>query len=401
MTKTGTNRKICRAALACAICFAMLTGDAAAEKRSQRVLYLGDSQSIGAFGKTFDRSMRSSGLEVYTVVAGGSSPYYWLKTYKSIPSSIGYWEKSPSGERRTGFIRAVPKLETLLQKHKPNVVVVQTGINLYATLRSRRHSKEENRKQVKSLIDQMCLATTKAGAKSYWILPPHSHTKKYPDSLQDELRAIMSESVSRFQGEIFESQKFTQFTDPYPATDGIHYGSEDSVLWANKVGIHFANYMKVTRYKVTSNIAKGLPIQPVTSLRSNTSALMPERSAPAYSSTNKKASGNDFAPVDLVLKLVKKSEIKNPNQASYDRALGMFEYEVIKVRKGDYQFDRIRIVHGIMFRKKLTSSARRKIGDTIELTLVPRAKYPNLATWHLENQIGDNDSLPVYTPRLD
>ncbi len=402
MTKLRLSRNYCWIVLGC-VMFCTIPNCPGREKRSQRVIYLGDSQSMGAFGTTFDRSMRNRGLEVFTVVAGGSSPYYWLKTYRSIPSSIGYWEKTPDGERRLGYIRAVPKLEALMLRHQPDVVVVQTGINLYATLRSRRHSKDENRQEIKSLIDKMCLAISKAGARSYWILPPHSHEKKYPASLQDELRNIIRESVIRHQGSVFESQKFTHFTDPYPATDGIHFGREDSILWAEKVGAQFANYMKVSRSVGKPKIAKGLPLQTATT--SHSTPASPLRAAPVPMGGEKRgdpvAGQVNNESVDLVLRLVEKSEIKHPNQVEYANALGLFEYEVIEDRKGNYKFDRIRVAHGIMFQRKVTGSARRKIGDTIDLVLVPLAKYPNLLRWPMADQLRTNLALPTYTPKLD
>src|SRR5690606_35289598 len=94
-----------------------------------KILYLGDSLSIGAFGQTFDAALRSTGFQVHTVVAGGASPYYWLKRYQPLPCTIGFWEKSGASERRVGYVRAVPKLEDLMSEAKPSVVVVQTGIN--------------------------------------------------------------------------------------------------------------------------------------------------------------------------------------------------------------------------------------------------------------------------------
>src|SRR6056297_367073 len=183
---------------------------AAHAARAPRVLYLGDSLSIGAFGQTLDQSMRASGFEVHTVVAGGASPYYWLKNYQPLPCTIGFWEKSPSSERRVGYVRAVPKLEDLLESHEPNVVVVQTGINLYATLRSKRRTKADNVAEVTSLIEQMCYSIAKSGAISYWVLPPHSHEQRYPKALQDELASIMRDVVHRYEGKVFESQRVTR-----------------------------------------------------------------------------------------------------------------------------------------------------------------------------------------------
>jgi hypothetical protein len=57
--------------------------DVYAVSKSSRILYLGDSSSIGAFGKTLGHSMRSLSFQVHTVVAGGASSYYWLKIYTS------------------------------------------------------------------------------------------------------------------------------------------------------------------------------------------------------------------------------------------------------------------------------------------------------------------------------
>ena len=96
--------------------------------------------SMGAFGKTFDQEMREAGFDVYTFVAGGATPYYWLSRYSTITGPIGYWEKTPGGEQRENVARGVPKVESLLERYDPDVVVVQTGTNLYSTLRSKRSS---------------------------------------------------------------------------------------------------------------------------------------------------------------------------------------------------------------------------------------------------------------------
>ncbi|MCB1092375.1 MAG: SGNH/GDSL hydrolase family protein, partial [Verrucomicrobiae bacterium] len=217
----------------------------AAQEPTGKVLYLGDSLSMGAFGKTLDHRMRESGLSVYTIVAGGASPYYWLDSFQPLPCSIGFWEKTPDREKRLGYIKAVPKIEHLIADIHPDIVVVQTGVNLYATLRSKRRPKEENVAEVRSLIDQMCFAITQKGAKGYWILPPDSHEMRYPRELQTELASLMTEVVKEYNGAVFESQKFTKFTDPYPLTDGIHYGSEDAETWAERVAADFKVYLRI------------------------------------------------------------------------------------------------------------------------------------------------------------
>ena len=57
---------------------------------------------------------------------------------------------------------------------------------------------------------------------------------RYPRELQDEMFQIMKLTASRY-GPVFNSQEVTTYTDPYPRTDGIHYGSKDANAWGNLV----------------------------------------------------------------------------------------------------------------------------------------------------------------------
>ncbi|MEM6280441.1 MAG: hypothetical protein AAF733_13245, partial [Verrucomicrobiota bacterium] len=263
---------------------------------------------------------------------------------------------------------------------------------LYATLRSKRRTKEANVTEVTSLIEQMCFSIAKSGATSYWVLPPHSHEQRYPKSLQDELASIMRSVVNRFEGRVFESQEVTRFEDPYPATDGIHYGPEDARGWAQKVSLHFNDFMKVSPAEPTRSVVRALPIQtpPSSSLSLGHSAVKSSQTA-----------GSQRDELDLVLKLLEKSEIRNLNEMPYSNALGLYEYEVVEDKLGNYPFDRIRIAHGIVFGRKYTGAATREIGTTIAIKVVPLSKYKTLSTWQMADDLRMNLELPVYTPKLD
>lgn len=364
-------------------------GEAAGPKT--RVLYLGDSMSIGAFGQTLDSSMRSSGFQVHTVVAGGATPYYWLKSYQPLPCTIGFWEKSEASERRLGYVRAVPKIEDLMSTTKPNVVVVQTGINLYATLRSKRRPKEENVKEISSLIEEMCYAIAGSGALSYWVLPPHSHEERYSKELQDELASIMRGIVEKYEGTVFESQKVTKFVDPYPATDGIHYGPAEARGWAEKVSQHFNTFMKVAPVEAPKVLVKAAPLQ----------TQPAERGKPSPGPGVGEESSNLPGEVALRIRLEAKSGIANPAELDYANALGLYEYQVVKDLRGNYPYDKIRIAQGIVFGRKLTGAARVEIGSETELVLVPLSKYKNLSTWQMIDDLRPNFEIPIYTPKLD
>ncbi|MEM7144913.1 MAG: SGNH/GDSL hydrolase family protein [Verrucomicrobiota bacterium] len=210
-----------------------------AEASKGRVLFLGDSFSIGAFGRTFDQSLRDAGYEVYTSIAGGGTPYYWLREYPPVSINISYWERTPNTERRLSSIAAVPKVETLMAKWKPDIVVVQSGTNLYAPLRSSRHSKEHNIQRVETLIAKMCRAITAGGgAQCYWITPPDASTEKYPRQLQEEMLRTIRRGVSGY-GRVFNSYAVTTYPQSQPSSDGIHLAPNEARNWANRAANDF------------------------------------------------------------------------------------------------------------------------------------------------------------------
>ncbi len=379
-------------------------GLGATEKR-RGILYLGDSLSIGAFGQTFDAAMRAGGHRVHTVVAGGASPYYWLKNYQPLPCTIGFWEKTDSTERRVAYVRAVPKLEDLMDEGKPAVVVVQTGINLYATLRSKRRAKEENIATVRSLIDQMCQSIASRGAVSYWILPPHSHEARYPKELQDELASIMREVVGRHGGTVFESSEVTRFVDPYPATDGIHYGPAEARAWAQRVSGHFASFVGSTPSSTEPALAESPAARAIPESRPDPAPTAASMTAPAPLAPAPAADENvpEDIPAEIALRvrLEEKSEITNVSELDYANALGLFEYSVVKDLRGNFPHDRIRIAQGVVFGRRLTGAARVEIGSEAELVLVPLSRYQNLERWQMFDDLRPNAEIPIYTPKLN
>ncbi len=388
----------------CALIFAALSpcygGTGGMARPPARVLYLGDSLSIGAFGRTFDAALRSEGFQVHTVAAGGASPYHWLRNYQSLPCTVGYWEKSESNERREGCVPAVPKLEDLMSETKPDVVVVQTGVNLYATLRSQRRPKQENVAEVRSLIDQMCRSISDGGAVSYWILPPRSHENRYSRELQEELAALMRGVVASHGEMVFESRAVTEFADPYPATDGIHYRPAEAAGWAEKALAHFNAFMGSGESPALAETKAEALVQadpmpgPV-----RTEPPPPPTAAP-------QSGGGEGTPaipdeVTLRIRLEKKSEIENAAQLDDANALGLYEYRVVEDLRGNYPHERIRIAQGIVFARKLTGAAKARIGSETELDLVPLSKYRSLSSWQMIDQLRPDFEIPIYTPKLD
>lgn len=226
----------------------------------ERVLYLGGSHSLGVYGYLIDGHLRDRGLEVVSIVDGEAGPYHWLKAYQSFSCVGGYWQKSSTSEKRINSERIVPKLETMIAQHNPDVVIVQTEWNLYATLRSPRRLKQENRLEVRFLIDEMCKVIKQAGAKAYFILPPHCHEKRYSAELQAELKTLMTAVIEDYDYEFFDSGKVTRYTEKYPETDGVSYSEKQYEEWASLTLRDLSSFIKTTQQASKSPIR---PIKPL------------------------------------------------------------------------------------------------------------------------------------------
>jgi hypothetical protein len=419
-------------------------GEIQANSEQRSVLYLGDSLSMGAFGKALDTSLRASDdVVVYTHVAGGASPYYWLRRYEPISCSIGYWEKTPAKEKRVGYVRAVPKVEDLIESYEPDVVVIQTGVNLYATLRSKRRTEEQNVALVEELISDMCYAVDQAGAESYWIAPPESHPKRYPAELQENLATIMKRVVGGYGGSVFESSKVTEWVTPYPSeSDGIHYGPIEAKDWAQKVATDFTSYLgdlkarpapvpaePATPLRATpialarpqqpadsvgtavlpqpepesepTPLVKSTPPAPTPLAKSTPPAPAPEPKAdPAAAEKTvgapRREPGKTSEEVSVQIVLRAKSTIENLSEVSYDNAFSLYEYEVVKIEDGEYPYDKIRVAHMVVLHKKFTGARNFEVGKTYHLTLVKQSKYPRLERVQLDDDLPMDLDLPIY-----
>ncbi|MCB1097719.1 MAG: hypothetical protein KDN22_19260 [Verrucomicrobiae bacterium] len=367
--------------------------------KPRKVLFLGDSMSMGAFGTTLDQAMRDSGLEVYTFVTGGATPYYWLSDYQPISSTIGHWMRTPDAEKRTSMIKSVPKVESLIKTYDPDIVVVQTGTNMYASLRSKRRSEEANEKEVAYVYEKMCERVTEGGRRCYWITPPSAHPDRYPEDLQKRMGEIIQNTVSKY-GRVFNSYAVTKFTDPFPQTDGIHYGSEDAKPWAELVAKDFIAFATdgdgIGR--------KALVVDEPTEKRKSPRSQAP---GPPIASTQERANpkagealSND--PISVRMKLIAKSTITDINEVTYKRAWAIDEYEVISVDRGSYPFKTVRLAEFIVENRKIVSSVQnRPLGAFRNLDVVPLSKYPGLNQLEVVDDLPINFDLPILTPSID
>lgn len=358
-----------------------------------RVLYLGDSHSLGGFGTHLDRILRENGLDVSTYAAGAGSPYYWLEKAFPISASVGTWEKTPQKERREELTVAVPKLESLLRSCRPQVVVVQAGTQLYAPLRL---GTEESHEQVRGVIEEFCRAISKSRAWIYWITPPQAHSKRVTPPLRSELEEIIRDAVTRYQGRVFDSAAVTEWSVPYPdLSDGLHYGAVEARQWAEAAGADFRRFLDSVKGREPPAVA---PVDLAAQVKARPG---PRPSGPIRAriiAPMGSAGASDELQAKLILR--RKTEIADPAIIEGGTAFGVFEYEVEKVYQGVYAHERLRVAHLLVLNAQGTASNHFEIGKEYYLNLVQMGKYPSLSKIPLVSGLEEDEKLPVYICRF-
>ncbi|MGI8604281.1 MAG: SGNH/GDSL hydrolase family protein [Verrucomicrobiales bacterium] len=406
---------------------------------SRRVLFLGDSFSKGAFGKTLDAQMRAAGLDVYTSVAGGASAYDWLPEFGTTSCDIGYWEKTPRSERRVSYIARIPKINELIAKYGPDVVVIQGGTNMYSVLTSKRRSHEANVAEFERLLTRIGEYCRASGAHLYWITPPSAHPQRFTPELQAEMRSILMRVAGKY-GRVFNTYAVSRFTDPYPGTDGIHYGPTEAAAMARLVArdvVPFVGGRSPKRMAEESSSADRIAGEKSSRPESSRAEAPPEMRTnprpgrrsfwdifrrdqnkaregvppitirraelvrPGESRTSSPSSLSDVSSVlDVEVVLRQKSAVKTLNEVTYRSALGVFEYDVVRVRHGFYNYPRIRIAHLIVMNNRYTAINDRPLGSQMSLAVEPLSKYPNLEKVQTIDDLPEDYSLPVFVPKL-
>jgi|GEM_PF-696233 len=409
-----------------------------------RVLYLGDSFSKGAFGRNLDAQMRAAGMEVYTSVTGGASAYDWLPEFGATSTNIGYWEKTPKKEFRVTHLSRVPKINEMVERWRPNVVVIQGGTNMYSVLTSKRRPKDQNIAELERLLNRIGQIVTTSGARLYWITPATAHTKRFSADLQAEMRAILTRVASRY-GKAFDSYSVTRFTDPYPGTDGIHYGPTEATAWSRLVAKDLIVYSgrvaggrrglaaraetgnddrsQATRETGVSAKGRGFwdifrrhrglplddrppapdqdqPPPPPADAPPGTTVRPAGTTLPAPGSSAETGPATAEPPLEVEVVLKQKSAIANLGEVTYRSALGVFEYDVLAVNQGAYAPKTIRIAHLIVMNNQYTSINQRPLGSRMTLELERLSRYPNLEKIQMMDDLEAAYDLPVFVPKL-
>ena len=222
------------AILAAAIfaCVPALAGAAPRAPIPVKVLLIGDSLSVDAFGKDVQESLvRNYGENQVAVFAScGSSPEDWISG--DFVTHCGYRQATPSGSH--SYDRAkTPTLRAILSNYRPRAVIVQLGTNWMDALSKRRSPDEGHyRGIIRKFVSEIRRGSPYA--LIVWVLPPASSV--YPPQVHGEVEGWIKDE-SRRMG--FDTINSRQFTKPYrpgvTGGDGVHYREEAAGKWARGV----------------------------------------------------------------------------------------------------------------------------------------------------------------------
>ncbi len=210
------------------------------------VLIIGDSMALCGFGKTLDGRFRKSGHpKVFTYMACGTHPLSWMKLhpYTNVRTPCGFWtiESGVDGCLKEfvdtyGMSRGhkpsphpVPKLEELLEKIRPDLLIVQLGNNLLdLPLGSKSNPGGVLDPYIRPFLD---VATSKVG-RVVWVTPPVSGRvpQERQDQLVDRIRSYPAKNLT-----VIDSRNLLAYPYSHLQSDKQHFMGKDMDLWADKV----------------------------------------------------------------------------------------------------------------------------------------------------------------------
>ena len=342
-----------------------------APQEGVNVLILGDSLAPCGFGARLDERFRESPYTkaTYTYLTCGTNPLSWLKEkpYTNIKTHCGFvsMESIGGGMMREvddvyGHTRGhipgshpVPKIEDLLAKIQPDILVMQTGTNLFdlfpdhKTVHPSRHGPA-----LRSYFVPFISKATKSPStlkKIYWVASPTSGrvSKEIQDFVLQQTRADMGHVAT-----VIDSRTLVPFPYHHMEPDKEHFLGADMDLWADKV------------FEIVERDLAGQPIASLKPLSETTPAAlaMNEPTAPAEK------------PKDTTLQvratLVSKTQPVPVNEfLPYQEFLVGYVYEVTQVIAGEYSEKQILVMHPAYIGLEEQRLGRYRIGRNYRLQL--------------------------------
>lgn len=335
------------------------------------VLILGDSLALCGFGKRLDERFRHDPRvrSTFTYMACGTNPLSWLKQkpYEKVKTQCGYWSIEPNGANAprevqdTYGVKAhqvpkahpVPKLEDLIATAQPDIIVIQSGSNLFGLFpdaKTVRPAKDAPTLKKYLIPFREKAATAPSNVrKIYYVNPPTSGrvAKEVQDFVFEQTNAQLSAT-----GVVIDSRKLVTYPYHHMDPDKEHFLGAQMDEWADKVfGI----------------IDQDLSAQPLAALKPlhetmpNLAAAAPVRIDAAKTE-----------PLTVEATLVFKSQTMRLQELlPYREALVAYVYDVKRVVAGQYSEKQILVMHPSFIASKKQPLDQLRMSRNYKLQLQP------------------------------
>ena len=365
-----TKIKACVAALAIAF-LAPATFGQRPENDGANVLILGDSLALCGFGKRLDERFRESPLTkaTFTYLACGTNPLSWLRErpYTNIKTHCGFvsMESLGGGMMREvndvyGQTRGhvpgshpVPKLEDLLVKLQPDILVMQTGTNLFDLFPDRK-SVNPNRhgSELRSFLVPFINKAARTPSnlrKIYWVASPTSGrvSKEIQDFVLERTKADIG-----YVANVIDSRTLVPYPYHHMEPDKEHFIGADMDQWADRV------FDIVERDLSTQPIASLKPLSQTAIAQAPVSEPTPPAERPRETMLQVKA------------RLVSKTQpVPVEEFLPYQEFLVGYVYDVTRVISGEYSEKQILVMHPAYIKLEEQRLGRWRMGRTYRLQL--------------------------------
>ncbi len=209
---------------------------------TKKILYVGDSLSVGGFGDAMQAALIAGGggLERVSIYAScGSSVQHWLSSEPAHVTPCGYRETTSTSRIFEDYHNGVkprpmetPKIEKLLRKHRPDIVIIQLGTNHFDSLEKGGMAVLPKQAEIFEEFAHNIVATTGNLKQVIWILPPDS--ARFSPAIQSAISKCIREVSKRHNFSVIDSRAMTHYVNGKTGGDGVHYSTEPALQWARE-----------------------------------------------------------------------------------------------------------------------------------------------------------------------
>jgi hypothetical protein len=345
--------------------------------RKINVLILGDSLGLCGFCKHLDASFRKDSriANTFTYMACGTNPLSWLKAepYTTVKTRCGFWaiESHPAAQRpretqdtygmtpnHSPKPHPVPKLEDLLATARPDILVMQTGTNLFGIFAgSKTVAAQRDASLLRHYLSPFVSSAIKPPSpvrKIYWVASPTSGrvSKEIQDFVFEQIRADIGAVVT-----VIDSRTLISYPYRHMEPDREHFVGADMDKWAEGV------FAIIKRDIASPAFASLEPLS--------------ETIAPSLATASPPAESPPGETIRVKGKLVFKSQPMSLQQLlPYQESLVAFVYDVEKVLAGNYSERQVLVMHPARIALQRQALNKYRIGKSYNLHLRELAGTP-------------------------